>query len=804
MKLLFTLLFPFLVTTLFAEELAGPKITGKVVEQSTAKPVEYSNIVLLEKSDSSLVMGTVSGIDGVFLLSNVPIGSFILQVRFIGYADVSKDISVASNTDFIDLGIIEISPSSVTLENVVVQSQRTPISFQTDKKVIDVSQMQTTLSGNAAEVLENLPSVSVDIEGNVSLRGSQSITVLINGKVSPMDAQDILQQIPASSIDKIEIITNPSSKYDAQGTAGIINIILKESQQLGMSGILNANTGLNDKFGGDMLFDYKSKEWTSLIALDYNRRFSPGDSRSINRYTGTGTFQENTSSGSAKWGRISYGLRGNIEWLPSPSDVFSIGANTGSRDGQRTSTQIVNSLRTDNTGTSSNSYTDVGNRSRSGTFSRVILGHSKTFSTKDHSIISSLIYRQSNSDEFTNSSLYFGGLLSEGKRTTEAGPSSELEFQTDYTLPIGGENAIETGYQFQRELSEENTALYDYSMTAADFIRQPLFDRSTKYIEEEQAFYSQIKYEFGNLGLQTGIRAEYTDRKVEQIASSLKSSVNRWDVFPTFFSSYKFAEGHQVMASYTRRVERPGGWRLEPFETFIDANNVRIGNPELLNEYINAYEAGAQSYIGEISLSAELFYRNTINKIEEVNSIYGTNITRATPYNVGKDYSSGLEFIIMTDPFKFWNLNLSGALYNYRIEGVIDGSSFNRENFTNNFKVANNFKVTPSLQSQLNFNYSGPSVSSQGRTEANYSVDLAARYELMDKKLALTLQVRDVLGTATREFYSNGVGVYRYEYNQRESPMVMFNIRYNFNPTNKSKREGDPTRDGGDGMGEDF
>lgn len=802
MKLFFTLL-TLTTLNLFASEGAGPKITGKVVEQSTGTPVEYSNIVLLNAADSSLVMGTVSGVDGVFLLSSIPAGSYILQVRFVGYADYSRSVSVTVSTDIIDLGIIEIAPSSVTLDNVVVQSQRTPISFQTDKKVIDVSQMQTTLSGNAAEVLENLPSVTVDIEGNVSLRGSQSITVLVNGKVSPMDAQDILQQIPASSIDKIEIITNPSSKYEAQGTAGIINIILKESQQYGMSGIINANTGLNDKLGGEMLFDYKSKEWNTLLALDYNRRFSPGDSRSINRYSSPGVFQENTSTGSGKWGRIAYGIRGNIEWLPTETDIFSIGANTGSREGQRISTLLVNSTKTDNSGTTNSSYTDVGNRSRSGTFSRVVLGHSKTFGSKEHILISSYIYREGNSDEFTTTSLFTGGAISDGRRTTEAGPSSEMEFQTDYTLPLGGENAFEAGYQFQREVSEETTSLFNYSTTVADFLRDPLFDRSTKYIEAEQAMYSQIKYEFGNLGLQTGVRAEYTDREVEQVVSGLKSSVNRWDVFPTFFSSYKFGEGHQIMASYTRRVDRPGGWRLEPFETFIDADNVRIGNPDLLDEYINAFEAGAQTYISEVSFSAEMFHRTTINKIEEVNSVYGTNITRSTPYNVGTDYSSGLEFIILTDPFKFWNLNLSGALYNYRIEGTINGSSFDRENFTNSFRINNSFKITPSLQSQLNLQYSGPSVNSQGRTEQSYSVDVAAKYDLMDKKLSLTLQVRDLFGTAVREFYSQGTGVYKYEYNQRENPMVMFNIRYNFNPSMKTKKDGGE-RDSGDGGGDEF
>lgn len=797
-----TLLFLiFFGVTLLAADAPTTKITGRIIEKSTGKPLEYANILLLSHTDSSMIAGTVSGLDGVFLFPKVIPGKYLLDVRFIGYDDVFLEVTALQPDIIVNLGDIFLAPSSLKLDDVVVQGERSPVTYMTDKKVIDVSQMQTSASGTAAEVLESIPSVTVDIEGNVSLRGSQSFTVLINGKVSPMDAQDILQQIPASSIDRIEVITNPSSRFEAQGTAGVINIILKESTNLGLSGFINANTGLNDKYGGDMLFDYSMENFSAAVSIDYNRRFFPGDSRQTNRYYGAGSFSEFLYNGTSKWGRTSYGLRGSLMWKASPVDEFSFGFYSGHREGENSSFSSIKSRFVSAGTDSSDIYNEAGFRSRGGEVARFNLDYSRDFGREGHELILALSYHTHNSEESTLSNLLRNGQQFSGRNSTESGPSGEYEFKADYVLPYGQENAVEAGYQFSNEVSDEKTGLSEYSLLSNTFQNLSQFDRFTVLTETDQGIYTQVRHYIGNLGLQAGVRAEYTYRNIDERLRNLTTEVKDWDIFPTFFSSYKFAEGHQVTASFTRRVERPGGWELEPFETFTDANNVRIGNPGLLNEYINSYEAGFQTFISDISISGEVFHRHTMNKIENLSSLYSPGVTLQKPYNIGEDFATGTELMILFDPVAMWNVNLMGTLYDYRIKGIAEGNNFERTATNWNLRAANTVKFSPVFQMQVNAGYTAPSVSSQGNTSGSFSTDLAAKYDLMEKRLSLTLQIRDIFGTAKRETTRQSASVYRYEYNVRESPMVMLNIRYNINRSDKKERN---NRDMNNGENEEY
>src|SRR3972149_8794145 len=269
----------------------GGTITGKVLDSLSHEPIEYANVVIISTRDSSVITGAVTNKEGIFNITGVRPGKLIAEVRFIGYYDKRFEIGLKPGSMSVDFEEIFLNPAAINLDDVVVEGERSPVSYQIDKKVIDVSQMPIVISGNAADLLENVPSVTVDIEGNVSLRGSSNFTVLIDGRPSVLDAQDALQQIAASTIDKIEIITNPSAKYDPEGTAGIINIILKKSKNSGWSGIANANAGLNEKYGGDFLFEYKNQSYKTTFSLDYNRRFFPGNSLEENTY-----FRENNTS----------------------------------------------------------------------------------------------------------------------------------------------------------------------------------------------------------------------------------------------------------------------------------------------------------------------------------------------------------------------------------------------------------------------------------------------------------------------------------------------------------------------------
>lgn len=769
----------------FSQRNAGT-ITGKVLDNDSKSFIEYANIVLLSVQDSSLITGTVSDVNGVFTLSDIQLGKYRLEVRFIGYNSRSFDVDINQEKLISDLGEILISPIAVELSDVVVKGERSPVSYHIDKKVIDVDKIQTVISGNASDVLRNIPSVTVDIEGNVSLRGSISFTVLIDGRPSIMSSQDALQQIPASSIESIELITNPSAKYDPEGTAGIINIILKKDQNLGLSGVINGNVGLNEKYGGDFLFQYKASDITYTLGMDYNKRYFPGTSIQENTYYQDNLISYYNYDGDTKWGRTGFGIRGGLEFSFSEKDYFNIAARYGTREGNRKSTQQLGNWTSEQPEILSS--TNISNNVRDGEYAGANLTYTHKFTGKGHEIKTEFNFGYNDGNDSASTESFSNNVLYDGKKTTEFGPSRELETKIEYTLPLSDTRKFETGYDGEIENSDEINELFEYNTQLTEYEFKSEFSHSTKYYDNYQALYAMYSDQFGSLGVQAGLRSEYTYRKISLLDQDEDFTIDRWDYFPTFHTSYKFSEGTQMMASYTRRIQRPHGGELEPFLTWIDANNVRVGNPDLLPELIDSYEAGIQTYVGEVSLSAEIYHRVTNNKIEHIRSVYDDNINLNTVDNIGTDFSTGTELMFIFDPIEFWNVTLMSNIYDYRIEGVLYDEPFSRKSFNWNARLNNMFKISPTTQAQFNLNYNSPTISSQGRSEASYSADLSIKQDLFERLLSLTLQIRDLFGTAKHEFSSSGPDFSSYNYFERESPVVMLNVRLNFN-NYKPKRE---------------
>lgn len=755
------------------------KITGKVFDYESKHPIEYANIVLLNPKDSSLINGTVTDQEGLFTINGVSNGKYLLQVRFIGYKNKSFNVEITSSTKSVDLGNVFINPDALELNDVVVQGERSPVSYQIDKKVIDVDKIQTVVSGNAADVLQNVPSVTVDVDGNVSLRGSTSFTVLIDGRPSIISAQDALQQIPASSIQNIEIITNPSAKYNPEGTAGIINIILKKNENLGFSGVANANAGFNDKYGGDFLFQYKTQGINYILGMDFNKRNFPGTSRSENTYFYQNSNSYLNSNGDSEWGRTGFGIRGGLEFDLDESNFLSAILRVGTRDGKQNST--LNYLRGSDTSSYVLSYKNISDRSRKGKFGGTNLTYIHKFNGNGHEIKTELNYGYNDGDESTTTFSQQNFTYLEGKKTKESGPSRNYELKIDYSLPISDVNKFEAGINSELDNSDDNTEILNLDTQSGLYLVDPLYSNSTKYKDNYQAIYATYNNEFGDFGIQAGFRTEYTYRIISLLTQSQEFKIDRWDYFPTLHSSYKFSEATQLMASYTRRIQRPHGWELEPFYTWMDANNLRIGNPALLPEFIDSYETGIQTYVGTVSLSVDLYHRVTSNKIDHIRSVYADNINLNTVKNIGKDYSTGSELMIIFDPFQFWNVNLMANLYNYKIKGTLYDESFERESFNWNTRINNMFKITPNTQLQININYNSPGVSSQGKWEGFFTTDLSLKQDLLNKILSLTLQVRDIFSTAKFEFSSSGPDFYTYNHFERQSPTFMLNARINFN-----------------------
>ncbi len=782
---LLILIFAMVASTGYSQRGAGMRnggtISGSVFDDHTKGPVEYANVVIYNLKDSSQVTGGISDKQGKFNIPGVRPGKYYVEVQFMGYEKKRiENVSLTPPSNMSkDLGKIFLKPTAINLENVVVQDKRSPMSYQIDKKVIDVSQIPTAISGNAADVLENVPSVTVDIEGNVSLRGSGSFTVLIDGRPSVMDAQDALQQIPASSIETIEIITNPSAKYDPEGNAGIINIKMKKEKNRGFAGIVNANAGVNDKYGGDFLLEYKTPTLNYNFGLDYNRRYFPGTSLNERQFILSDKTSYINSDGDRERGRISFGIRGGIDFNLSSNDYLSLGGRYGNRDGSNNSTLQYTQWST--LEPQQDFYISNESRSRSGDYYALNLNYQRKFETEGHELDLEFFESHRASDESSISAEIRKGNQFDGKKTTENGPSTRFRGKMDYTLPLGEKQKFEAGSQGEMEISEDATGIYDFDPLVNDYIFQNDFSNTTKYNRRELAVYSIYSNELGNLGFQGGVRGEYTFRTIKLQKTGENFKIDRWDFFPTFHTSFKLAEGSQLMASYTRRIDRPHGWELEPFLTWQDANNVRRGNPALNPEFEDSYELGFQTFFGEVSLSNDFYYKVSHDKVEHIRSVYADNITLTSFANVGTDYSLGSEFMLMFNPVKLWDVNIMGNIYNYKIEGVIGNEAFSRNSFNWNARFNNGFKITTTTQLQFNVRYNSPSVSSQGSWKGYFSSDVAVKQDLLQSLLSLTLQVRDIFGTAKYEFTSEGADFYSYSHYTRESPMVMLNLKLNFN-----------------------
>jgi outer membrane receptor protein involved in Fe transport len=720
------------------ERQLGGTVKGIVVDASSENPIEYANILLFGASDSSMVNGTITNSDGSFLIEKIRPGKYYLEIKFMGFNNWETEIEISRNSREHDLGEIKLEPVAVNLGDVLVEGERSPVSYQVDKKVIDVSQIQTVISGNATDVLENVPSVTVDIEGNVSLRGSSNFTVLVDGRPSILDPQESLQQIAASSIKSIEIITNPSAKYDPEGTAGIINVILKQSKNEGIAGIANLNGGLNDKYGGDFLGEYKNSNIRSYFSLDYNKRNMPGNTLEENIYFYENTTSFSNSNADVNRGRTSYGLRGGIEFILSTKDILTFGGRYGYREGERSSNKNYSEYT--NIAPQEFNYLSKSDRSRSGPYYSLNSNYTHKFNSDNgHQVMGELHYSHRNSEEVTLTSDFFEGMQLSGRKTTETGPSSHFRGKIDYTLPFNEFNKIEAGYQGEISESDDDNGFYEYNPEMNEYEYQPLFSNMNNYNRTEHAFYSMYADKIFNFLIQGGLRTEYTYRLIEVPVNNEEFKINRWDLFPSFHSSYKFDSGLQIMASYSRRIERPRGWALEPFDTWIDGNNVRRGNPDLQPEFIDSYEGGVQTFFGKVSLSTELYYRITHNKRERVRSIFAENVTLTTFENVGTDYSLGGEFLLNFNPLDFWNINLMGNLYHYKVEGVLYERDFSQSSFNWNSRFNNMFRIGKLTQLQLNLRYSSPTVSSQGERKDYFATDISVKQEIIENTLAVTL-----------------------------------------------------------------
>lgn len=771
------------------DHLSAGTIGGRVLDSAINKPIEYTNIVLYSARDSAQVSGTITDANGRFLLMGVRPGRYYIEFSFMGYQTKRvEDVEIRPPSMEMNLGDITLDRTAIDLDEVSVSYEKPFIEYKIDKKVINVSQEMTAASGTAVDVLESVPSVTVDIEGNVQLRGSGNFTVLIDGRPSVLESSDALQQIPASAIDNIEIITNPSAKYEPDGMSGIINVIMKKNQMRGVGGVVNLNSGWDEKYGGELLLTYRKGIANASFGADYNRRAFPGSMREENRTTYQGTTSYVYSDGDTERGRTMYGLRASLDLNVSSKDLIGLGIRWGGR--KMDMTENTNYDEWSDSGLQHSLSISQSSSERSGRFYSAYMEYRHQFQDKGHELTGKFVLSHRNMKEESSNELFeLNGVMTEGKESSESGPGDWVEAKVDYTRPVRENYKIESGYQGRMHRSEDASERNEYDPVLGIYQFQPQYSHMVGYNGNTHSLYVLHSGEPGKFGYQLGFRGEYTLRQIELIGENETFTLDRLDYFPTLHTSYQFSEKRQMMASYTRRIQRWRRWFLEPFETWTDAYNVHQGNPDLKPEYIDSFEAGYQTFLSKFFISTELYYRMTHNVVQFVRSVYDTNVTLHSVENVGTDYSLGVEMMFRGDILKWWNANLMGNLYDYRIEGTLYGEPFSQQSFDWRLRLNNSFKITRTTSMQVNGVYNSPSVSSQGEREGFYTVDLALKQEFLEGKLTATLQIDDVLQSSKQEFTSEGPDFYSYSYHTREAPIFMLNVSYYFNNYKKEREK---------------
>lgn len=775
------------------------QIVGKVLDDETNHAVEYVTVALFDNQSKSLITGTITDKEGRFVIENIKKGQYYIELSFMGYEKISvDDITVSDQNPKVDLGTIKLIRNHDLIEEVEVIADKPAVDYQIDKKVINVSEQFTTASGTAIDVLENVPSVTVDVEGNLSLRGSTGFTVLIDGKPSVLDGSEALEQLPASIIENIEIITNPSVKYDPDGTSGIINVITKKNKLRGINGIANVNLGLDNKYGGDILLNFRKNKLDFYVSADYNDREYPGFENSERMTTINDTSFYILSNGKSDRKSKRWSLRSGISIHPDTNNTISFDFRYGYRKWQGIS-EYDYSERTE-PATLLSQTNSFDESERSGNFYSINMQYYHQFAKKGHEINVMANYSdRTGTESHTNNLQDNENTILNGQYSTEVGPSASWRIQIDYTLPLSEKGKFEAGYQSRIGKSEDNTELYLFNTITELYDYQPDYSNQTDYNRSIHSIYSLYANEIEKFGYQLGLRGEYTLREVLASSGQEKFVIDRWDYFPTLHVSYSINKKLQLMSSYSRRIERPRGWWLEPFLTWSDAYNVRSGNPNLQPEYIDAFELNFISKMDKNFFSVETYYRITNNYTDYLRTVWSENTILSYPENVGKAFALGAEAMLSYELFKSWQINLSGNLYEYKVEGNILDQDFSNESLNWNTRLNNNFKITKNLQVQLNGSYNSPTATSQGTSEGYFSADAAVKTNLFDRKLTVALQMRDVFQTAKREQTTRGQNFYYYSKSYRKAPYVMLTLSYKFNNYRNGEFEkGNEFNSGGD------
>lgn len=786
----------FLVQNGFGQNSKLASIKGKIIEAQSKAPLAYAAIRILKNSDSTLVSGGISDEKGQFSLE-APYGDYHAVVEFLGYQPIKiPSFSVSAGKNSLDLGTISLSAAAQNLQEVVVQGEKSSMELALDKKIFNVGKDLANAGGTASDILSNIPSVSVDGEGNVKLRGSDNVRILIDGKPSGLvsfKGGAGLQQLQGSLVDKVEVITNPSARYEAEGMSGIINIVLKKDRRQGFNGSFDLIAGNPDNFGAGANVNYRKDKINFFLNYALAYRLQPGRGETYQEvYDGPTTrILEQTNKGRMRAANNS--INGGLDYYFDDKNIFTASYLWRRSDARR----ITDNQYKDYINSLSNLYS-ITDRQQDETEdepnSEYALSYKRSFEKKGHELLIDaryLDYWEHSDQTFTQKSVFADGIINKVNSRTQKSLNDETEkqwlFSADYVQPFGKEGKYELGVRSSfRDMSN------DFFVTEQDstgtYLPLDSLNNNFLYDENINAAYAIIGNKIKRFSYQFGLRAEHTDIKTTLAQTNESNPRNYANLFPSAHFTYKLPQENSLQISYSRRVRRPRYNDLSPFVTFSDNRNFFSGNPDLNPEFTDAYELGHVKFFEKGSFASSLYYRYTTGKIDRIRRVNNDGFAATRPENLLDEHSFGAEFTSSFSLKKWWKLDFNVNFF----RAITDGSNIQEEYQSDTYawfaRQTSRFSLPKKTDIQIRASYEAPRQTPQGEVKSLFFTDLSMSRDLFKGQGKLILNVLDVFNSRRFRSITRGENFYTENNSQMRLRQINLTLNYRLNQSQQMTR----------------
>jgi len=801
-------LFTFLGYTQNRPEVAKVKISGKVIDQKNNQPLDYATITLQNTKRTSDVSGGITDAKGEFSFDVKP-GVYDIKIEFISYK--VQEIKQKVLTESVNIGTFKLAEDPTMLTEVQIRSEKTTVEIKLDKKVYNVGKDILVKGGTVSDVLDNIPSVTVDADGSVALRGNENVRILIDGKpTNAVNVAEALKQIPADAIDKVEVVTNPSARYDSEGGGGLLNIILKKGKNQGTNGTIIASTGNPENYGLSGNVNYKTEEFNMFTNSGYNYRNNPGNGLIDAKYKNaagaiTNYIDERRINDRLREGfNIGFGM----DWYLDPTTTWTNALNYRQNSGNNPETVTYNNFDANRVfqGTNFRQNNQVSNSMNVEYASNFV----KKFKKDGHKFSIDMSFTVDTDNDQTD----IFDVINEKTKSNQT--QRRNLFQTDYVLPFGKSSQFEAGYK--GDFNELLTPFSVGSVSATkDFTPYLNFTNTLEYKESVNALYSQIGSKFNKFSFLFGLRWEDSVIEINQLTNNNFNTKRYNNFFPSAFFAYEVSETTSISLSYSRRVTRPRGRLINPFSGYSSNINIFQGNPDLDPAFTDAIDFGFLKKWDKITLSTSAYINQTSDSFQFVRKESGTfaviagvltPVIISTPINLATERRYGFEFTLNYSPFKWWRLNSNFNFFKVNTRGDFAYTNFNNVTVTQNFdndatswftRLTSKITLPLKIDWQTNVSYNGPQTNAQGKSFGVYGANIGFSKDFLKDKATLAINVQDVFNSRKRIFSTELPRVDSYTEFQRAVRQINFSITYRFN-----KKKGEKERPLRQSEGEDF